>query len=54
MTAALPDTPMSIDTAKPVVAEAALAAGAHLLNDVWGTGPDVGGWPRWPPAPVCR
>ena len=35
---ALPDTPISIDTTKPAVAEAALAAGAHLLNDVWGTG----------------
>ena len=40
--AALPDTPISVDTAKPDVATAALAAGAHLLNDVWGTGPDVG------------
>jgi dihydropteroate synthase len=37
---ALPDTPLSIDTTKVVVAEAALAAGAVLLNDVWGTGPD--------------
>lgn len=36
--AALPDTPISVDTAKPDVAEAALVAGAHLLNDVWGTG----------------
>src|SRR5688572_15009235 len=42
MAVALPDTPISVDTAKPVVAEAAIAAGAHLLNDVWGTGPDVG------------
>jgi dihydropteroate synthase len=40
--AALPDTPISVDTAKPAVAEAAVAAGAHLLNDVWGTSPDVG------------
>ena len=40
--AALPDVPISVDTTKPVVAEAALAAGAHLLNDVWGTGPDAG------------
>ena len=40
--AALPDTPISVDTAKPEVAAAALAAGAHLLNDVWGTSPDVG------------
>ena len=40
--AALPDTPISVDTAKPDVAAAALAAGAHLLNDVWGTSPEVG------------
>src|SRR5688500_4432987 len=39
--AALPDTPISVDTSKPQVAEAALAAGAHLLNDVWGTGADL-------------
>ena len=32
--------PISIDTTKPAVAEAALAAGADLLNDVWGVGPD--------------
>jgi dihydropteroate synthase len=38
--AALPDVPLSIDTTKVVVAEAALAAGADLLNDVWATGPD--------------
>jgi dihydropteroate synthase len=38
---ALPDTPLSIDTTKVVVAEAALAAGATLLNDVWGTSPDA-------------
>lgn len=37
---ALPDIPLSIDTTKVVVAEAALAAGAHLLNDIWGTGKD--------------
>jgi dihydropteroate synthase len=40
--AALPGTPISVDTSKPVVAEAALAAGAHVLNDVWGTSADVG------------
>ncbi len=34
--AELPGTPISIDTYKPAVAEAALAAGAHLLNDIWG------------------
>ena len=40
--AALPETPLSIDTTKPAVADAALAAGAHLLNDVWGVAPDTG------------
>ena len=40
--AALPSVPISIDTTKPEVAEAALAAGASLVNDVWGTGPDAG------------
>lgn len=40
--AALPDAPISVDTSKPEVAEAAVGAGAHLLNDVWGTSPDVG------------
>jgi dihydropteroate synthase len=39
---ALPRAPLSIDTTKVVVAEAALAAGADLLNDVWGTGSDPG------------
>jgi dihydropteroate synthase len=38
--AALPDTPISIDTTKPAVAEAALAAGADMVNDVWGVGDD--------------
>ncbi len=38
--AALPDTPLSIDTTKAAVAEAALAAGADLINDVWGVGDD--------------
>jgi dihydropteroate synthase len=37
--AAVPGVPISVDTTKPAVAEAALAAGAHLLNDVWATGP---------------
>jgi dihydropteroate synthase len=40
--AALPETPISIDTTKPEVAAAALDAGAHLLNDVWGVGGDAG------------
>ena len=38
VSAALPGTPLSVDTTKPAVAEAALAAGANLLNDIWGTG----------------
>ncbi|HEV8547345.1 MAG TPA: dihydropteroate synthase [Candidatus Limnocylindrales bacterium] len=37
---ALPELPISIDTTKPSVAEAALAAGADLVNDVWGVAPD--------------
>jgi dihydropteroate synthase len=40
--AALPDVPISIDTTKPAVAEAALEVGADLINDVWGVGPDDG------------
>jgi dihydropteroate synthase len=38
--AALPDTPISVDTTKPAVAEAGLAAGADLINDVWAVGTD--------------
>jgi dihydropteroate synthase len=38
--AALPDVPISIDTTKPAVAEAALVAGADLINDIWGVGAD--------------
>jgi len=37
---AIPGVPLSIDTTKVAVAEAALTAGAHLLNDIWGVGPD--------------
>jgi dihydropteroate synthase len=37
--AAVPGTPISIDTTKPDVAEAALAAGADMLNDVWAVAP---------------
>ena len=40
--AALPTIPLSVDTTKPAVAEAAIGAGADLLNDIWGTGPDAG------------
>lgn len=38
--AALPEVPISVDTTKAPVAEAALAAGADLVNDVWGVGAD--------------
>jgi dihydropteroate synthase len=37
---ALPGVPLSIDTTKPVVAEAALDAGAAMINDVWGVAAD--------------
>jgi dihydropteroate synthase len=36
----LPQIPISVDTSKVEVAEAALGAGAVLLNDVWGVGRD--------------
>ncbi len=38
--AALPLMPISVDTTKPAVAAAALDAGAHLVNDVWGVAED--------------
>jgi len=37
---ALPDVPLSVDTTKPAVAEAALAAGADIVNDIWGVAAD--------------
>jgi dihydropteroate synthase len=37
---ALPEMPISIDTTKPAVTEAALDAGANLVNDVWGVAAD--------------
>lgn len=40
--AALPTIPISVDTTKVAVAEAAIDAGADLINDVWGVGPDDG------------
>jgi len=36
----LPGLPISIDTTKPVVAAAALDAGASLVNDIWGVAED--------------
>jgi dihydropteroate synthase len=41
LVAALPESPVSIDTTDPAVAAAALDAGAHLLNDVWGVSDDA-------------
>ncbi len=40
LAAAIPDIPISIDTSSPAVAAAALDAGAHLLNDIWGVADD--------------
>jgi dihydropteroate synthase len=40
--AELPQTAISIDTTSPVVAAAALDAGAHLINDIWGVAEDPG------------
>ena len=40
--AALPGMPLSVDTTSPIVAAAALDAGAHLLNDIWGVADDPG------------
>lgn len=37
---ALPGTPLTIDTTKGAVAEAALDAGADAINDVWGVDPE--------------
>jgi dihydropteroate synthase len=37
---ALPHVPLSVDTTKPRVAEAALDAGAALINDIWGVAAD--------------
>ncbi len=40
--ATFPYLPISIDTTKPEVAEAAITAGANLLNDIWGVRDDAG------------
>lgn len=39
--AEFPDLPISIDTTKPSVAEAAIDAGASLVNDIWGVAEDA-------------
>lgn len=51
---ALPDAVISIDTFKTPVAEAALDAGAHIINDVWGlrADPDLGALAAMRGAPV--
>jgi dihydropteroate synthase len=45
LAAELPETVISIDTYKASVADAALDAGAHIVNDVWGlrADPDLAG-----------
>jgi len=40
--ASFPEALISIDTSKAIVAEAALRAGAHIINDVWGLHADPG------------
>ena len=35
------EIPISVDTYKSKVAEAALLAGAHILNDIWGAKADI-------------
>ena len=42
LAAEFPDLPISIDTFKSEVAAAALDAGAHIVNDVWGLRADPG------------
>jgi len=37
---AMPDLAISVDTTKPIVAEAAIGAGAAMINDVWGVAED--------------
>ena len=39
--AALPEMPLTIDTTKAAVAEAALDAGADAINDIWGVALDT-------------
>lgn len=38
---AYPEAPLSVDTYKAVVAERALAAGADIINDIWGLSNDA-------------
>jgi dihydropteroate synthase len=38
---ALPDVPISVDTTKTRVAQAALDGGADIVNDIWGVRPEL-------------
>ena len=49
----LPGTAISIDTTSPAVAAAAIDAGAHLLNDIWGVAEDPG-WSASRPSGASR
>jgi dihydropteroate synthase len=46
---AFPATPISIDTYRAAVAQAAIRAGADMINDIWGgmSGVDVAAWQAW-------
>ncbi|MDP0497166.1 MAG: dihydropteroate synthase family protein [Verrucomicrobiota bacterium JB024] len=46
---AFPDIPLSIDTYKAGVAEAAVEAGADMINDIWGArhGLEPSAWAAW-------
>jgi dihydropteroate synthase len=50
--AALPDTPLSVDTYKAGVAEAAIAAGADIINDVHGG--RQGAYLKEMDSPMCK
>jgi dihydropteroate synthase len=54
LAAEFPDTPISIDSFKAEVAEAALDAGAHIVNDIWGlkADPEMGAMAAGRGAPV--
>jgi dihydropteroate synthase len=63
-----PEAPLSIDTYKPEVAEAAIRAGADIINDIWGCASDLdaeerravlkeisrGAGAKFPPAPMAE
>lgn len=50
--AALPDTPISVDTYKAAVAKSAVEAGADIINDVHGG--RQGAWLKGLDSPMCR